>query len=245
MDIQDVGIDIVVLNCNNQSYIQTCLKSIIDNTPAPYNLIVVDQNSQDGSKEYLTENKGISHLILNKRNTGQAEGKNQGIRASKYPWIAFIHSDVEINDKEWLDKIWNFTIDHHIGVIMGEGFVHISQSIDSKLKMAFCLIRKKCLDEIGIFDNNFMIYDDMDWFLRLSWNHYWKMVYCPELNVRHYSGKTIKEGIIKNKFNEFIEQDRKRLYKKYSKEAIKEFIDSSIFIDEETKNNLSKEVQYA
>ena len=69
MQIAD-AVDIVVLNCNNNGYLQNCIESIKDNIDGSYNLIVVDQNSQDGSREWLIESNVVSHLILNKKNKG-------------------------------------------------------------------------------------------------------------------------------------------------------------------------------
>ena len=214
--IQDTGIDIVVLNCNNYGFIQPCLKSIIDNTPAPYNLIVVDQNSQDGTRDWLLSFQSISHLILNKMNVGVAEGRNQGIRAGKYPWIAFIDSDVEIKDKEWVDKMWNYTIDHHIGFIEGEN-----------LSTSFALVRRKCFNEIGMFDSNFVICENIEWMVRLKWNKYWRKAICPELDVIHSGGQTTIKGILKNKSVEMSVEMSKLLMFKYNEDFIMKMLNGN------------------
>ena len=116
-DEELLGVDIVILNCDNKGYIEKCLESVQKNTAGRFNLIVIDQNSTDGSREWLKSCGYVNHLILNDRNVGAWEGRNQGIRASKYRWIAFFDSDTEVNDPVWLDKMWNYTHDSKVGMI--------------------------------------------------------------------------------------------------------------------------------
>ena len=208
------AIDIVVLNCNNDVLIQNSIASIISNTNGRYNLIVVDQDSKDGTKEWLIENKPAAHLILNKRNVGMAEGWNQGIRAGRYPWIAFVHSDTVIMDPEWLDKMWNYTIDRRIGMIEAR----ISHGTwDGEMRyggMAFCLIRRQCLNEVGYFDKQFIVGPDLDWFVRLEWS-WWKTAYCPDTNVLHIGNGTM-QACLKTKAEELTQAAYDILKLKYT-----------------------------
>lgn len=205
MQIAD-AVDLVVLNCNNNGYLQSCIESIKENTDGSYNLIVVDQNSQDGSREWLLESNVASHLILNKKNVGIASGRNQGIQAGRYPWIAVIDSDVEIKDPDWLDKMWNYTIDRRVGYI--EARVKINDWQEGQWKfagMAFCLIRRQCFYEVGSFDRNFIIGGNLDWWVRLEWS-WWKTAYCFDTDILHLCGKTM-HGCLKNVY---IELERRR-----------------------------------
>lgn len=222
MNPQDDGIDIVVLNCNNDGHIQTCINSIKAHTSGPFNLIVVDQNSNDGSREWLIDDDVAGHLILNKKNSGAAEGRNQGIRAGRHSWIIFIDSDIEIRDLDWLDKMWNYTVEHRIGFIEGVCRLGGWENRTKRASTSFCMIRRKCLNEIGIFDNNFLIGENIDWLIRLKWNKFWRSALCPDLNVCHFKGKTIYEGILMNKYEEINEYMAGLLLKKYNRGLIEE-----------------------
>ncbi|GAG10700.1 unnamed protein product, partial [marine sediment metagenome] len=58
-------------------------------------IIVVDNNSTDGSSEFIKKFKEIK-LICLKKNYGASEGKNIGIRNSSGKYIYFLDSDVEV-----------------------------------------------------------------------------------------------------------------------------------------------------
>jgi len=179
-------IDIVVLNCYNDGYIQPCIESIGKNTTG-YNLIVVEQDSKDGTREWLRDCPYVSHLILNKKNMGVAGGRNQGIRVGRHEWIAFIDSDIVIKDSNWLDKVWNFTIDRRVGLIECavdiDGGKHFG-------KLSFCLLRRQCLNEVGYFDARFIIGEDDEWLTRFE-DTEWKVMYCSDTDIKHHGGRTV------------------------------------------------------
>jgi len=195
MGIAD-GVDIVVLNYNGKDKLERCIDSIKHNTDGEYSLIIVDQNSRDGSKEWMIENHIASHLILNKRNVGVAEGKNLAIRGSNHPWIAFIDSDIEIVDPNWLDKMWNYTIDRKVGLIEARvKTVTPNEQYSGFGRTSFCMIRRQCLNEIGHFDKRFFLREDIEWGARLEWS-WWKRAYCFDTVILHH--REIQEGNVEH-----------------------------------------------
>lgn len=212
MSIAD-ALDIVILNCNNDGLIQECIAAIKKNTSGRYNLIVVDQNSKDGSREWLIEDKP-AHLILNKRNVGMAEGWNHGIRVGRYPWIALVHSDVVIDDSEWLDKMWNYTIDRRIGMIEATAYQGTWQGEERFAGMAFTMIRRACLWDVGCFDRQFIVGCDLDWLARMEWS-WWKTAYCHETHILHKGNGTM-QGCLKTKADELTQDAYELLKTKYT-----------------------------
>ena len=187
------GVDIVVMNCNNKGYIEPCLESIVNNTDGKFNLIVIDQNSTDGSRKWLIDSKIATHLILNEKNEGAWEGRNQGVRVAKHDWIMFFDSDIVVNDPMWLDKLWNYTIDSTAGVV--EARVKIWNGKYMFGGFASCLIRKAVFKDIGIFDKHFLIGGDQDFWVRFGWFADWKIYFCDDTDIIHHCGKTInREG---------------------------------------------------
>ena len=99
-------ISILVLNHNGKHLLKTCLESIFEQTFADYEVIVVDNNSNDGSTEYIRENFPKITLIENSKNLGFAGGNNMGIKACSGEWIFFLNNDavLEKNCLEFLAK---------------------------------------------------------------------------------------------------------------------------------------------
>lgn len=101
------GVSIVIPVCNLLGFTRLCVDYIRMNTASPYELVIVDNGSIDGTKEYvdgLSKELDIKYLH-NDKNLGPIRAINQGIMASKYDYICQIHNDVVIFEKGWLEKI--------------------------------------------------------------------------------------------------------------------------------------------
>ncbi len=89
-------------------------ESIKSNTVLPFELIVIDNNSTDGSKEFFKEKADI--LIENKENFSYPYCQNQGITVANYEYLAFFNNDILVS-KEWDKKILQIMNDQSIEVI--------------------------------------------------------------------------------------------------------------------------------
>ena len=61
-----MGTSIILLTFNKLEYTKKCIESIKKYTSGNYEIIVVDNNSTDGTKEWLIEQKNINY-IFNKK----------------------------------------------------------------------------------------------------------------------------------------------------------------------------------
>ena len=94
IDNKDPDVDIILPNYNNGKYLKETINSIIAQTYENWKLFIIDDNSQDNSKEiignYKNEKNNIVYLSKNK---GVAFCRNLAIRLSNSKYIAFIDSD--------------------------------------------------------------------------------------------------------------------------------------------------------
>ena len=72
---------IVILTHNQLQFTRGCIESIHRNTPEPFELIVVDNGSTDGTPEYLRTIANAT-VIVNTENLGFPAGVNQGLRCA-------------------------------------------------------------------------------------------------------------------------------------------------------------------
>ncbi|MDQ3472711.1 MAG: glycosyltransferase family 2 protein [Acidobacteriota bacterium] len=90
-------LSIIVVNWNGGDFLQRCLDSVAKFPPtAPYDVIVVDNDSIDGSREFLQSRKEV-RLIANSENVGFGRANNQAFAAGDSPLLFLLNSDAEVH----------------------------------------------------------------------------------------------------------------------------------------------------
>jgi GT2 family glycosyltransferase len=102
-----VDIAFVTVNFNTLEYIQrlTDFFTRLD-VPFTFSFTVVDNNSHDGSQEYLQAHPEI-HYLQTGENIGYGRGINRGVAATSSKYICVTNTDVILN-REALITLWRF-----------------------------------------------------------------------------------------------------------------------------------------
>ncbi|MFH0921106.1 MAG: glycosyltransferase [Fibrobacterota bacterium] len=106
-DVSALKTSIVMLTFNQLSYTRQCLESIRTNTDTPFELILVDNGSTDGTPEWLLSEEKAGHIqkvILNGKNLGVAAGWNIGMRVATGDYLLILNNDVLAADS-WLRNL--------------------------------------------------------------------------------------------------------------------------------------------
>ena len=128
-------VDIVLPNYNSEKFIAETINSIINQTYKNWKLYVIDDNSNDTSKEILKsfENRiNIFPIFLNK-NMGVAFCRNLGIRISKSKYVSFIDHD-DIWSKTKLEEQIDFMEKHNHQFTNTNYTVFVEKNGNKKLK---------------------------------------------------------------------------------------------------------------
>jgi len=99
-------LSIVILNYNGKQFLERCLKSIFNQTFSMFEVIFVDNCSDDGSVKYVETLYGHDprlKIVENKINSGPIEGNNVGIRLSspRAKYVLLLNNDTELT-ANWL-----------------------------------------------------------------------------------------------------------------------------------------------
>src|SRR5687767_8744551 len=86
-------LSIIIVNYNGREHLENCLASLARHPPSmPYETIVVDNASTDGSVEAVQRHPGVRVIAL-AQNVGFSAGNNAGIRASGSELVLLLNND--------------------------------------------------------------------------------------------------------------------------------------------------------
>jgi GT2 family glycosyltransferase len=111
---------IIVITYNNLVLTRLCLESVLRNTGYPaYEVIVVDNDSRDGTRQYL-ESLASCHshvsIILNDDNLGFPKANNQGISRAAGEYIVLLNNDTVV-PRAWLSRLLRHLEDPEVGLV--------------------------------------------------------------------------------------------------------------------------------
>lgn len=96
---------IIIVSYNSKPVLNSCIETLIANTTSPYEIIIVDNHSRDGSIESLQKFKTPKvRAIYNQSNLGFAKACNQGINSAQGDLLVTMNPDVFVS-KGWLERL--------------------------------------------------------------------------------------------------------------------------------------------
>ena len=103
-------VSIITPSYNSSQFIEECVSSVLSQTYQHWEMIIVDDYSEDNTRFIISEiadkDKRIKSIFLEK-NVGAAETRNVAIRQAKGKYIAFLDSD-DLWDSHKLEKQISF-----------------------------------------------------------------------------------------------------------------------------------------
>lgn len=185
-------VSVIIPAYNQSKYIRETIDSVLKQTYNNVEIIVVNDGSTDDTLKILQE-YGNKIKIINQKNKGLAGARNSGIREAKGDYLAFLDSD-----DLWYNNMLSVMVSHlknnqqsDIAACSCDLIDEKSQRIRrfnrmsffrNKIKNSFLrtltlinmfpvhtlLIRKKCFDCCGVFDESLRATEDWDLWLRMA-----------------------------------------------------------------------------
>ena len=224
-------VSVIVVNWNGAKLLPGCLASLKAQTFKDVELIVVDNGSTDGSADGLKD----CVVIRLPKNRGFARGNNEGICAAHGEYIALLNNDARAN-RFWLGELVRAAEKHPKAGMFASKVLTTSGKIDSagctvwpdgngmcrgrgevggnyaKQELVTfpsgcaAMYRRKMLDEIGIFDDRFFMYnEDTDLGVR-GQRAGWKCIYVPTAIATHLYSQSSSAYSLKKLF--YVERNR-------------------------------------
>jgi len=183
----------VVITCYNYAkYIEICLDSVLAQSFRDFEVIIVNDGSTDDSEEKIlkyTERDNFRYIYQG--NSGQACAKNTGFRNARGEFIAFLDAD-DFWEPSKLERQVPYFDDPDVGVVYSRsrfvdaegrdlildlssrcfethsGYVTKPLFVDNFVPFSSSIVRRKCLEELGVFDESLKMGIDWDLWLRIS-----------------------------------------------------------------------------
>jgi len=231
-------VSIVIPTYNRAWLLRKAISSVLNQTYQDFEIIVVDDASTDNTIDVISalNSKRIKY-IRHEYNKGEAEARNTGILNTNGQYIAFLD-----DDDEWLPKklelqvkkienspqktglIYtsiiryyykeNKLIKKHQSITLHKGETYHILMKQNIIGTPSCvLIRRKCIEKIGLFDNTISYGLDYDYWIRIS----------KHFDIEYLTEPLVKYRIHENRHSNNIElraQGARDLAKKYGKQII-------------------------
>ena len=103
-----IDVSIIIVNWNTRKLLLECIKSIItQECRRSYEIIVVDNASNDDSVEAVKKQYPDIKVIVNKKNEGFARANNIGIKNCSGRYVLLSNTDIKVLDNA-VDKMIEF-----------------------------------------------------------------------------------------------------------------------------------------
>lgn len=185
-------VSVIISVKNGERFLASAIESVLAQDYRPFEIIVVDGQSTDGTAEIAKSYAGVRYIL--QTGQGVADANNMGLAAARGEFIAFLsHDDTWTADK--LSVQVGYMLNHpellytiamavffldpgrvpppsfRLELLEGE---HVGKVMES------VVARRSLFETVGGFDTSFSVSDDVDWFARTH-DHNVPMAVIPKV----------------------------------------------------------------
>ncbi|MEW6497413.1 MAG: glycosyltransferase [Cyanobacteriota bacterium] len=198
-------ISVVVPVYNGEKTIKETLESVLNQTLSDFELLVINDGSQDSTLEIISTIKDSRIQVFSYPNAGLAASRNRGITHAASDYISFIDADdlwtpdklelqfkaLQENPQAAVVYSWTDYIDDSSQYLRRGSHITANGDVYAKLLVidflengSNALIRKQALIDVGSFDESLPAAEDWDIFLKLAAHYLFVAVPAPQILYR-------------------------------------------------------------
>jgi GT2 family glycosyltransferase len=131
-------ISIIILTHNAHDFLKLTLTSVYTQRGVDYEVIVVDNNSNDNTKEMVTSQFPQAQFVARDTSIGFSAGNNEGVRRAKSDTILFLNPDVTFTKPDDLAQCYaKLCSDDKIGALTPRVNLVLNNQIDETSHRGF------------------------------------------------------------------------------------------------------------
>lgn len=171
-------VSVIVPVHNGEQHLAEALDSIFRQSYKHFEVIVINDGSNDASSQVIARYPEVS--TIEQSNEGVTRARNNGIKASNGELVAFLDQD-----DRWLEDTLSIQVHHHIEepdiqytlgqqICFLDGLTEIpgwfkNQQLETPhtgYLPGTLMVKRELFDTLGMFDPDYPISSDADWFAR-------------------------------------------------------------------------------
>jgi glycosyltransferase involved in cell wall biosynthesis len=198
-------VSVVIPAYNAENTIQETIHSVLNQTFKDWELIIIDDGSQDSTVKIIKEMKSSRIRIFSYDNGGLALSRNRGVHHAQGEYISFLDADdlwtsdkleaqlqaLQENPEAAVAYSWTDYIDQSSQFLHSGRHITINGNVYQHLLVnnflengSNPLIRKQALNQVGGFDSSINSVADWDMWLRLAARYQFVAVPLPQILYR-------------------------------------------------------------
>lgn len=178
-------VSIITVCYNSAGTIKNAIESVLSQTYANIEYIIIDGRSTDGTLEIINKYKHRIASVCSQKDRGHIDAMNKGVVSATGDIVYFLNSDDEIYDKDVISGIVKeFMENPGLDLLYGKisladfpenaGFIHCDRYVFKKKDLlggTIChqaiFARKILFAKNGLFDTRYKFCADYDWLIRV------------------------------------------------------------------------------
>lgn len=153
-------ISICILNMNRVETLKETFL-LLENLSIENEIIVFDQNSDDGSVDFLKQQNNIKKLFLSETNVGNSISRNQMIQSCKYDYVFLLDSDI-VPIKNSIEHLYQFMIKNKNYSFLGYDYENFSTNKSETTQVENEISEKDIVNNIRIALTQYGIFRKKD-----------------------------------------------------------------------------------
>jgi glycosyltransferase involved in cell wall biosynthesis len=172
-------VSVVIPVRDNERFLGAAIESVLNGSYDDHEIIVVDNDSQDGSAEVA---RRYPVRYAHQPNSGQAGGRNTGVRLARGELIAFLDSDDEWTSDKLTRQVAHLDTNPQLDFVLAHMLAVLEPGVARPGWMppewltvgergalpGTLVARRGAFDRAGPFDPSYEISSDTEWFVRAS-----------------------------------------------------------------------------
>ncbi|MCW5519178.1 glycosyltransferase [Aureitalea sp. L0-47] len=166
---------IITINYNNRQGLEKTVRSVLGQTFKNYEYLIIDGASDDGSKDFLSQNEENFSFWVSEPDTGIFNAMNKGINHSSGEFLLFLNSGDTLNGSSALEEFIGHD-DFKGDIIYGDykfdkgGKVYADELtplyfVRTSLPHQSTFFRKEVFETMGGYDESYRIISDRVFFV--------------------------------------------------------------------------------